>query len=159
MTLVAQLYTDGRGAERVAAGRDATLRDSAQRPIDIVIEDLSSSGFGMSTAEDLAVGSILNLRLAGISKRDVRVVRRFGLTYGCEFAPPLTERELALVLSAGLVIDASFAVSDDGARFAVSGVPGSSAKLSPPMRAGVLFGSIAALWLVIILAVDLLVGR
>lgn len=151
MTLIAQLYTDGRGAERVSAGRGATLRDSGQRPIDIVIEDLSATGFGISTAEDIPVGSILNLRLAGISKRDVRVVRRFGLNYGCEFAPPLDERELDLALSAGSVVDASFAISELAPLLPLD------TKLSPPLRAGVLFGTIAALWLTIIFAVDLLV--
>lgn len=156
MTLVAQFYENGRGARRVLSGRGATLRDPVTRPIDIVIDDLSLTGFGMSTTEDMSVGSIFHLRLAGIDKRDVRVVRRFGLSYGCEFMPPLSDAELALALSTGLVVDASFALDKD-MPFKSAGVGNGGAKIPPLFRVGIVIGALAMLWVTIVLAVHVLV--
>ena len=154
--LVAQLYReDARKAKRKFAGREATLRDAVERPIDIVVEDLSIGGFGMSTTEDLPVGCVLNLRLPGIGKRKVRVVRRFGLNYGCEFAQSLSDAELGGALNGGSVVTGSF-MSPEGS---TSVLRARDAKLTTPLRVGVLGGMVGVLWLAILLAVDHLIKR
>lgn len=157
MTIASQPYADGRSAERKRAGRGATLRDAVYRPIDIVIADLSATGFGMTTAEDLAVGSYVNLSLAGICKRDVRVVRRYGMNYGCEFIQPLSPADLDLALKAGVVVGASFAIGDGSERATQAAGDGRAFKASPRIRALVLVATVAVLWLAVLYTARLLV--
>ena len=90
MGLVAYLYRDSRWAERHTVERDATLRDSDWSPIDVTVEDLSESGFGVVASTELGIGAEIGLGLSGIGMREARVVRRAGDLYGCEFLVPLT---------------------------------------------------------------------
>ena len=142
----------------MAAGRGATLRDAVYRPIDIVIADLSVSGFGMTTSENLAVGSCLNLSIAGINKRDVRITRRYGMNYGCEFTLPLSAADLDLALRSGAVVDASFAMTDQGAGAQHASDGSHGFKASPRIRATVLLVTIAVLWAGLLSLIHLLIG-
>jgi len=99
MGLVAYLYRDSRWAERHSVERDATLRDAAWSPIDVTVEDLSESGFGVVAPTELEIGAQIGLGLSGIGMREARVVRRAGDLYGCEFLVPLTAQELRAALA------------------------------------------------------------
>ncbi|RYF02911.1 MAG: pilus assembly protein PilZ [Oxalobacteraceae bacterium] len=108
MMMAATLSNAGRATHRIPTARPATLRDAQRQPIDILIENLSADGFGMSTTTSLSRGERVSLQLAGIDPREARVVRRLGLSYGCEFLVPLDMRELATALDAGTVLNGRF---------------------------------------------------
>jgi hypothetical protein len=99
MGLVAHLYRDSRWAERHPVELDATLRDPDWSPVDVMVEDLSESGFRVTTANDMPVGAEIGLGLAGIGMRQARVVRRAESLYGCEFLAPLSHAELRAALA------------------------------------------------------------
>ena len=100
MAIAAQLYQDGREAERHRVEFDATLRDPAFMPLDVVIEDLSTSGFRVVTDTILPLAAEIGLGLAGIGTHRARVVWRSDGIYGCEFLAPLKDADLRLALSA-----------------------------------------------------------
>lgn len=116
MMFAATLSNAGRSTLRIPTARPATLRDAQRQPIDIFIENLSVDGFGMSTTTSLSRGERVSLQLAGIEPREARVVRRLGLSYGCEFVTPLDPRELASALEAGIVLNGQFTTQDDAAQ-------------------------------------------
>lgn len=144
MMMAGTLSDTGRAARRIPAARAATLRDTARQPIDIFIDDMSTVGIGMSTMADLTLGSTLSLQLGGVGRRDVRVVRRLGLSYGCEFLCPLDLRELSAAVGAGLVLRGSFSAEED-----VQPREHRAMKLPPIGRAVVLVAVNLALWLTI----------
>lgn len=151
MTLTATLYPDNRSAKRLALGRDATLRNTARRPVDVLIQELSATGFGMSTNVDFAVGSIVSLRLAGVIKRKVRVVRRVGTLYGCEFLVPLNDSDVSFASKASAVAAGNFGsgATEDGSIGVIS-EPSDYYKLPLLARAAIVFGAIIFLWGLII---------
>ncbi len=100
MALAAQLYRDARAAERFRVGLDATLRDPEHMPIDVMVEDLSASGFRVLTATDLAVGVEIGLGLAGIGMHRAAVIWCEGGVCGCAFVQPLTKAVLDRALGA-----------------------------------------------------------
>lgn len=85
MALAAKLYRDERTADRQPVSLDATMRKPDQRPVDILIEDLSAGGFRMTTDEALTLDDAISVGISGIGRRDARIVRRSGSSYGCEF--------------------------------------------------------------------------
>lgn len=100
MGLAAHLYRDARWAERHQIERDATLRDPEWSPIDAIVDDLSESGFRVTTPAAFAVGAEIALGLSGIGTHQARIVRRAKGFYGCEFLIPLTGAELSAALAA-----------------------------------------------------------
>jgi len=100
MAIAAQLYQGGREAERHRVEFDATLRDPASLPIDVVIEDLSTGGFRVVTDTILPLAVEIGLGLAGIGTHRARIVWRGDGIYGCEFLTPLKDDDLRLALSA-----------------------------------------------------------
>ncbi|RYF18271.1 MAG: PilZ domain-containing protein [Oxalobacteraceae bacterium] len=91
---VAKLY-DQRAAPRHTVDVDGTLRDDANRPYEIVVADLSITGFRIPGSEDLEIPSRIGLGLTGLGGRSAQVVRRDDQGwYGCVFDVPLTESEL-----------------------------------------------------------------
>ena len=143
--LAAQVYIDNRGFERLRADRHVTLRGARQEPMDALIEDLSLSGFGMSTLADLPVGSIVGLSIGGALRRRVKIVRRAGLAYGCEFLTPLSDLEVSAALRAGDIVEANFVAEQrtDPAR-------DQTRKLSYLAKLYVLIGLIGSLWAALI---------
>lgn len=151
MRLSARLYTDMRNAPRVSGGRPVTLRSAAHEPMDALIENLSRSGFGMSALADLKVGSVVGLSVGGALRRRVRIVRRTGLAYGCEFLTPLSDLEVSAALRSCDVVKANFLTEE------VERPDGSSArtpmrKLSYLARLYVLLGLMISLWGMLIYA-------
>lgn len=102
MSFVAKLYEDDRSAERFPVLLDGTLRNPQAEPQDVVIDDLSATGFRTATARGLVVGDIITLGIFGVGLRTARVQRADDGHYGCRFVAPLTAEELASAL-AGLV--------------------------------------------------------
>lgn len=148
MSVAAKLYADDRVAIRRAVSLDATLRDVEQRPVDVEIEDLSGTGFRMSSTAELAIGAIVGVGLAGVGRRDARVVRRTGALYGCEFLVPIGNADIDRALKAETVI-----VAPDFGPFAPvpMAVPVyDDQKLPVRMRVAIIAGTTVALWGVII---------
>ena len=94
MAVVARLYPELRGSARHQVALDATLRDPARQPFDVIVEELSATGARLPAAVDLVPGSLITLGISGIGMCDARVVRRDGRGYGCEFLFPLSAAEL-----------------------------------------------------------------
>ncbi|MBY0583299.1 MAG: PilZ domain-containing protein [Sphingomonas sp.] len=144
--LVARLYPDSRRANRVVAERPITLRAADNKPIEAMVENLSRTGFAMSTIADLEIGLIIGLSIGGSVRRRVRIVRRIGLAYGCEFLSPLSDLEVSAALRSRDVISADF-LSDGmpSGRVSEAGRQGPR-RLSYLARAYILGGLVASLW-------------
>lgn len=145
MMLAATFSNTGRATHRIPTARPATLRDAQRQPIDIFIENLSADGFGMSTTTSLSRGERVSLQLAGIEPREACVVRRLGLSYGCEFVTPLDPRELATALEVGTVLNGRF--SSDGT---MSWSSDDETRVSRLGRVGILFCANVLLWTAIV---------
>lgn len=99
MAFVAKLYHDIRAAERYPVVLDGTLRNARAEPQDVVIDDLSATGFRTTTASNVTVGEDITLGVFGVGLRAARVLRETDTGYGCQFLVPLTADELATALS------------------------------------------------------------
>lgn len=99
MAAVARLYQDMRDAERHAVMIDGTLRNARAEPQDVVIDDLSATGFRTKFAAGLAVGDVVTLGLYGAGLRSARVMRESEGRFACQFFVALTGNELAFALA------------------------------------------------------------
>ncbi len=99
MSFVAKLYQDDRLAERHAVTLDGTLRDAQAEPHDVVIDDLSATGFRTAAIAGVAVGDVITLGIFGIGLRSAAVLRESDRHYGCQFFVPLNASELAFALA------------------------------------------------------------
>lgn len=115
MALAAKIHRAARGHERQFVDMAGTLRDSASAAIDVVIEDLSRSGFRIQPGHDLTIGESISLGLPGMGVRSAEVVRHSDYGYGCEFLNPLGAEELTAVLAGTSVDPIPFPLSRLGA--------------------------------------------
>jgi hypothetical protein len=104
MALIARIYRadpdERRRAPRYPMEADATLRAADGLPLDVLIYELSMTGFRMETPERLDPDAIFSIGIAGI-RVDAAVVSRRGPTgYGCEFVAPITFYQLTDALEA-----------------------------------------------------------
>lgn len=99
MTVLAALYRDERSAERYPVSLTGTLRDPDRTPHDVVVEDLSMSGFRLPVSADLEVGTYVSLGLPRVGICPARVVRQGDERYGCAFLVPLTGAEFQAALN------------------------------------------------------------
>jgi hypothetical protein len=103
MALVARLYRshpdERRDAKRHASELDATVRTANGAPSDVLIHDLSTTGFRMETREELQEDSIVWLGIVGAGINGATVTRRDAGGYGCRFLVPITGTQLAATLS------------------------------------------------------------
>lgn len=104
MALIARVYRsdpeERRGATRYPVLVDATLRaaDDGQ-PLDVLIYDLSMTGFRMETSEALDPEAIIWIGIAGTRVNAAVVSRRGPNGYGCEFVTPITFYQLTEALN------------------------------------------------------------
>jgi PilZ domain len=81
-------------AERTRVERGSTLREEGGAPREVLVHDLSRTGFRFSSSSHIAIGATVRLGLAGAGSANARVVRRDGDDHGCEFHWPLTAAQL-----------------------------------------------------------------
>jgi len=104
MALIARVYRsdpeERRGAPRYPVLVDATLRASEEgMPLDVLIYDLSMTGFRMETSEALDSESTIWIGIAGTRVNAAVVSRRGPNGYGCEFVTPITFYQLTEALN------------------------------------------------------------
>lgn len=134
-------------AERVAIERPSTLRDHLRQPIDVVINDLSSTGFLLSTELNLKIGSTVSIGLPGLGSHQARVQRSDGKRYGCTFLTPITDAEVKTASVANTLVHAAFRTQITEADLIQD--ENAVRRLALPVRITVILGSSLALWLVI----------
>ena len=91
--------SDPRGAPRIPIGRDGTIRDAANQPVEIVVQDVSANGCLLHSPLALPENQVLGIGLPGLGRREGRIVWRDGERHGIEFLWPLSATELADVQS------------------------------------------------------------
>jgi hypothetical protein len=148
--LAARLYPENRGAPRAPAIRPITLRTARNKPIDAMVENLSRSGFAMSTTADLGIGTVIGLSIGGALRRRVRIVRRIGLAYGCEFLSPLSDLEVGAALRSGDVVAAHFFSDTNALQQASASGRSETRKLSHLAKAYILGALLISLWATLI---------
>lgn len=151
MAVVAQLYCNHRGAVRHDVAVDATLRDPDKRPFDVVVEDLSGTGFLVPAVTRLSPGEQVTLGISGVGMCHARVVREDARGFGCEFLLPLGDATLAAALAAipsdpAPLDRPEFARTPDHPRRVRDG------RLSARARLAVLTAGAAGAWAVVLLA-------
>jgi len=104
MALIARVYRsdpdERRGATRYPVLVDATLRaEDDGQPLDVLIYDLSMTGFRMETSEPLEPEAEIWIGIAGTRVAATVVSRRGPLGYGCEFVTPITFYQLTEALN------------------------------------------------------------
>ena len=121
MTLAAKIdmpnprdASDRRAGTRTTLGRRSTVRDGQDIPHDVIVEDLSPTGFRYRSAERLAVGTHVRLGLVGAGSAAAQVVRVDGDDHGCAFHLPLSPNQLEAAFTAGTVIQTPGLTSDAG---------------------------------------------
>jgi hypothetical protein len=150
MALVARLYRshpdERRDAQRHATELDATARTADGTPSDVLIHDLSTTGFRMEARERLKEGSIVWVGIVGAGINAATVMRVDAGGYGCRFLAPITHTQLAATLSpVSTVIAADWKQQDVDA----ADIP-EVKKLPYRMRLAIIvFGSLA-LWALIL---------
>lgn len=109
MALIARVYRsdpdERRSAVRYPLEVGATLRVSEGEPIDVLIYDLSLTGFRMETAAALDLEEPVWIGIAGTRVNTALVARRGPTGYGCEFVTPITLSQLKSALNPGRIVE------------------------------------------------------
>lgn len=100
---------DARRARRFLANRLDGLLVGNDRRFDVIIHNMSETGFLAEFSSELNPGDIVGLQLARIGFVEARVVRKRGLGHGCEFLVPIP----ADVLHDTMAASVSFTNSGD----------------------------------------------
>jgi hypothetical protein len=95
MASLTKLNHQARRAERQRVAIGSTLRNAAAEPFDVMIEDLSATGFRVPAVADLAIGDMITLGIPGVGLRRAVVVRASDDTYGCQFLEPIEASALS----------------------------------------------------------------
>ncbi|MDP1028072.1 PilZ domain-containing protein [Sphingomonas sp. KR1UV-12] len=126
MALTAQLFRadDERASDRQSVNLDGTLRQQDDhRPLDVMIEDLSTTGFRMSCSEPLTLDSTVTIGIAGLGRHTARVVRSAAPYYGCRFVVPVDISGADAIPSSGNIVAADFGRGSPAAFFTQEDVP------------------------------------
>lgn len=110
------MWNADRAAARRKVSKGSTLRGEDGAPRDIVLEDLSLTGFRVSGHDGLAAGDPILVGLAGVGVREATVVWSNDHAAGCEFLAPISSVEMDRTVSANTVVQGSFAWSRDAGR-------------------------------------------
>jgi hypothetical protein len=94
-SVAAAITGERRLTERRMVDEASTLRGPDQHPLDVMVSDLSRSGFKVLSDRELPLGAIVHLGLPGTGRLAARVVRRSGDRYGCEFVEYLSHDQVA----------------------------------------------------------------
>lgn len=80
---------DGRKAQRQRIAARARFREVGANPYEVEIEDLSATGFRMTSYTRPRVGTRIWVSLPGLNQLEAVVRRTEGNSHGCEFINPL----------------------------------------------------------------------
>lgn len=80
---------DGRKAKRAQIKARARFREVGSNPYEVEIDDLSATGFRMSSYAKPRVGTRIWVSLPGLQALEAVVRRSEGDSHGCEFINPL----------------------------------------------------------------------
>jgi hypothetical protein len=123
--LKARFSDEDRSAERYRLQIQATGSQADAGAAEILVQDLSATGFLIESDYPFATGDALTVDMPGIGKVDASLVWTSGRFFGGEFARPLSRDALKSLLSHSKVVGPSFratGASDRGgataARFA-----------------------------------------
>ncbi|TPG54743.1 PilZ domain-containing protein [Sphingomonas glacialis] len=108
MALIAKLVRDSRGAERETLDVAGTLRHVRNGPIDVVVEDLSVTGFRVRTEVGLDLHEKVTVGIPGIGQRTAYIVRQTGDGFGCEFLKPIDPQLVSAPANARSVVEVDF---------------------------------------------------
>lgn len=64
------------------------------QPLDVIVQNLSATGFCFSSTAPIAIGTAIRVGLAGAGQADAEVAWRDRDRYGCLFTPSLTHEAL-----------------------------------------------------------------
>jgi hypothetical protein len=106
MSLAGQL--DFGRSDRVALDRAGTLRDHAQAPLDVRVDNLSTSGCLLTLDRTLPVGALVSIGIAGVGVRQARVSRVDAPHHACAFLQPVSAADVATALSAETLVAGAF---------------------------------------------------
>ncbi|MDB5714298.1 MAG: type pilus assembly PilZ [Sphingomonadales bacterium] len=144
--------SDRRQGPRIAVESCSTLRADT-RPVDVLMTDLSETGFAIESVLPLEIGAEVSIGLPGYGAFEAWVVRKDGDTVGCAFSQPLDAH----------IVRSAFAGTNVMHTVAVKTLPAIDtvmplAELEPVKwpriyRALLMLGSSALLWALIISAV------
>ena len=144
-----------RNSKRHQLNRTSTLRSEDGRPVDVILENMSITGFKIFTEVEIAVGEAIVIGLAGVGVRSAKVVWSENGHAGCAFDSPLTWLELQETEKARTVIEATFPthlVPTDAALM-MDDLTIASTRLPSPYRlAAIIVASVASWGLFFILA-------
>lgn len=91
---------DRRAGDRRPVAEPSTLRGPDDTPIDVIVGDLSFSGFNIQSPLPLPIGAVVQIGLPGSGRFAARVVRQDGDTYGCEFVDYLSDAKVSEAFAA-----------------------------------------------------------
>lgn len=80
---------DGRKAQRRPISARARFREVGANPYEVEIEDLSATGFRMTSYTRPRIGTRIWVSLPGLQSLEAIVRRTDGNSHGCEFINPL----------------------------------------------------------------------
>jgi hypothetical protein len=86
---------DPRGAIRFHVASESTLRGTDGRPIEVLVDNFSRSGFLFVSDEEFQPGTLIAIGLSGAGSREAQVVWQEGRRHGCEFLVPLPQSKMA----------------------------------------------------------------
>ena len=154
MAMLATLHEHRRAAERQASEAGATLRVDGD-PYDVLIANISVSGCLFVCAQELEVGDTVTIGIAGVGRRDARIVRALDSRFGAEFNVPLLPSEVELAASIPAetvvslfpwpVIDRSFDLDESA-----------NPLVTPKARLMILVGLVASTWAAILIGLHAL---
>lgn len=149
MSLTARLQLDR--FDRVSLDRAGTLRDVARQPLDVVVDNISSTGCLVSTDADLPNDTLVTIGIAGLGTRSARVVRQETSGYGLAFLEPASEGEIRAAHSAETLVRGPFvaSVTTSRAQFAAPSPVITDERLPYRTRVQIIVGTSLALWALI----------
>lgn len=140
MSLPALLQLDRPG--RISLDRTATLRDGSQKPLDVVVHNISSTGCLVSTDAELPDDMLVTIGIAGLGTRPARVARQSETLYGLAFLELANESDLLPARDAQTLVDGVFS-----APLPTNEIEdGPDDRYSPRTRFLILVGSSFGLW-------------
>ena len=140
----ATLYRLERTSERLPVGRPSTLRASDGDPIDVRIEDLSTTGCRLNTPMPVEIDEEIMIGLPGVGMRPARVIWQQEDEAGCAFIAPLAYADVEATRTSETLMHVDF-----GTRPIPSialDVPLEGEFVSPRAKLFVILGGALAAW-------------